>query len=229
VAQYRSLLINGGAATGATVSQSGAGVMNLAASMSGTVAAIPTSLNFGTAGGTLQLMLTNLGAAGDTYTIQAQPVNGPAPAVTGSVQIDASASQQIPVTLDGSSLAAGEYSGYLLVTGSNSQTSARIPYWYAVRGGGPLGISVLYQDYSDSVRTTSIQAVVIRVVDASGLPYTGNLMPQLSVSGAGAVRAFYRIGDIPGTYAVDIRTGTSNIDLTFTIGTVSTDVVIPVG
>jgi hypothetical protein len=38
----------------------------------------------------------------------------------------------------------------------------------------------------------------------------------------------YRTGDIPGTYAVDIRTGTLSMQLSFTIGAVSESVYIPV-
>ena len=228
--QYRSLLINSGTPVSATVSQGGAGLMNVAAAISGTVAAFPTALNFGTSGGTQQLALSNVSSSGDTFTIQAVPANGsPAPTVTvGSVQLDPGASQQIPVSLDGTGLAPGEYSGYLTVTGTNSQTTARIPYWFAVRSTAPTGISIIYQDFFDFVRSTSLQAVIIRVVDASGLPYTGTATPQISASG-GTVRNFYRIGDIPGTYAVDIRTGTAaSVGLTFTIGDISAQVVIPV-
>jgi hypothetical protein len=230
VAQYRSLLINSGTPAGATVSQGGAGIMNLAAAMSGTVTAFPTALNFGTAGGTQQLALANVGSASDTYTIQVAPAAGsPAPTVSASsVQLDPGASQQVPVTLDGSGLGPGEYSGYLVITGTNGQTTARIPYWFAVAGSTPANISILYQDFFDPIRVTSVQAVVLRVLDAAGLPYRGTATPQITVSGAGTVRAFYRIGDIPGTYAVDIRTGTANMGITFTIGSVSTDVVIPV-
>jgi subtilisin family serine protease len=230
VAQYRSMLINSGTSIASTISQSGTGIMNVAAAMSANVAALPTSLNFGTQGGTLQLALSNIGTTGDTFTIQVTPADGaPAPALsTTLVQLDPGASQQIPVMMNGSGLAPGEYSGYLVVTGAASQTIARIPYWFAVQGSNPVGISVLYQDFYDPIRTTSQQAVVIRIVDASGLPYTGSATPQISISGPGTVRAFYRLGDIPGTYAVDIRTGTSSMDLTFTIGSVSTDVTIPV-
>jgi subtilisin family serine protease len=237
--QYRSLLINSGTAAtaaegvDATVSQAGAGMLNLAAAVGGTVAAYPTSLNFGTGSGavhnTLQLTLTNVSSSSDTYTVQVVPSgNSPAPAVAASVQLDPGASQQVPVTVDASGLGAGEYQGYLLVSGTVSQATARIPYWFAVPGNTPVGISVLYQDYYDSARSVSAQAVVLRVVDVAGLPYTGTVQPQISISGSGSVRAFYRTGTIPGTYAVDIRTGTSSMQLTFTIGTVSETVVIPV-
>jgi len=236
--QYRSLLVNSGSpamATGgnrATVSQAGAGMLNLAAAMSAGIAAYPTSLNLGTGPGTLrntvQLSLSSVGSGSDTYNVQVVAVNGPAPTVAGSVQLDAGESQQVPVILDASSLAPGEYAGYLAVTGTVNQTTVTIPYWFAVPGSTPAGISILYQDYYDPVRVTSAQAVVLRLVDVAGLPYTGLLQPRYTVTGSGTVRAFYRTGTVPGTYAVDIRTGTSSMQLTFTVGSLSETVVIPV-
>jgi hypothetical protein len=233
-------LINGAApatvseGAAATLSQAGAGILNLLAAVTGTVAAYPTSLNFGTGAGTLhssvQLSLSNVGAALDTFTLQAVPAgNAPAPALaTSSVVLDAAASQQVAVTLDASGLAPGEYSGYLTIAGTATSTVARVPYWFAVPGADPAGISVLYQDYYDPVRTSSTQAVVLRIVDSAGLPYTGSLRPAIAISGSGTLRNFYRTGTIPGTYAVDIRTGTADMQLSFTIGTVTETVVIPV-
>ena len=237
--QYRSLLVNSATAATAlgapaTVSQAGAGMLNLAAAVSGTLAANPTSLSFGTGSGalhgTLPLSLSNVGTTTDTFTLQVVPTgNSPAPVVaTSSFSLDPGNSQQIPVTLDTSGLTAGEYFGYILVSGTITSNVTRIPYWFAVPGATPAAIAVLYQDYSDAVRTSSSQAVVLRVVDAAGLPYTGDLRPQIAVSGSGTVRTLYNPGDIPGTWAVDIRTGTTNMQLTFTIGTLTQSVTIPV-
>ena len=241
VPQYRSLLINGAApatasqGVAASLSQAGAGILNLAAAVGGTVAALPTSLSFGAATtihNTLQLSLSNVGPATDTYTIQAVPAgNGPAPSIaTSSLSLDPGAAQQVPVSLDASGLAPGEYTGYLQVSGTASGTVSNIPYWFAVPGSQPVGISILYQDYIDSARSSSAQAVVFRVVDAAGLPYTGSLRPQFTVAGSGTVRAFYSAGNIPGTYAVDIGTGagTGTMQLNFTVGTATASVYIPV-
>jgi hypothetical protein len=239
VQQYRSLLINGAApatasqGVAATVSQAGAGILNLAAAVGGTVAAYPTSLDFGAAAGinsTVQMTLTNVGQATDTYTMQVVAAgNGAAPSIgTGSVSLDPGGSQQVPVSLTASGLAPGEYSGYVQVTGTASGSVATVPYWFAVPGSQPAGISILYQDYFDYARSTSSQAVVFRVVDAAGLPYTGALRPQTTVAGSGSAVRPYAAGDIPGTYAVDIRTGTTSMQLTFTVGTASASVVIPV-
>jgi subtilisin family serine protease len=238
--QYRSLLVNGGVAAtvsdgvAATVSQAGAGVLNLLAAVTGTVAAYPTSLNFGTATGalhsTVQLSLSNVGTALDTFTIQAVAAgNAPVPTLaTSSVVLDGGGSRTVAVTLDASGLPAGEYSGYLVVSGSATPTVARIPYWFAVPGSTPAGISVLYQDFFDSARSTSTQAVVLRVVDAAGLPYTGPMRPSYALTGSGTVRNFYRTGTVPGTWAVDIRTGTTDMELSFAVGDVTATVVIPV-
>ena len=211
----------------------GAGILNLAAAVGGTVAAYPTALNLGTGTtihSTTQLALSNVSTATDTYTIQAVPTgSGPAPGVsTTSLSLDPGASQQVPVTLDASGLAPGEYSGYLVVSGTARGSVSNVPYWFAVPGADPAGISILYQDYFDSTRSFSAQAVVFRVVDAAGLPYTGPLQPQFTVAGSGSVRRMYSIGDIPGTYAVDIRTGTVSMSLSLTIGDVTESVYIPV-
>lgn len=241
--QYRSLLINnaGAASTGAgktaTIQQAGAGVLNVAAALSGTVAANPTSLNFGTGQGslkrTLTLKLTNLGASADTYSLAVVPVgDGPAPALSmGTLQLDPNGSQQLPVSLDAMGLAAGEYQGFIQVTGTANPNTVRIPYWFAVPGSAPAAISILYSDSSARAVSTDVRAVVFRVVDVAGLPFSGSETPNAVVSGTGGgtVRRTYRFGTVPGTYAVDVVTGTGSLQLSITVGDVTQSVVIPVG
>lgn len=241
VAQYRSLLINSaGPATSApgvpaTVQQAGAGVLNVVAALGGTVAAYPTALNFGTGAGaidsTLNLTLSNIGTVSDTYSIGVLPVGGsPAPALsTNTVELDANGSQALSATVNASGLAPGEYQGYLQVTGTATSNVTTIPYWFAVPGSTPAGITVLHQDYSDPSRTVSDGAVVFRIVDIAGLPYTGSLTPQIAMAaGGGSIRRSYRAGDIPGTYAVDIRAGTSTMQLNISIAGMTQTVFIGV-
>ena len=239
--QYRSLLINSaGAATSgpgvpATVQQAGSGVLNVAAALGGTVAAYPTALNFGTGSGainsTLNLTLSNIGTVSDTYSIRATPVgDSPAPALsTDTVQLDPNGSQPLSATVNASGLAPGEYQGYLQVTGTATSNVTTIPYWFAVPGSDPAGITVLYQDYYDQIRSVSYGAVVFRIVDIAGLPYTGALTPRIAMTaGGGSIRNAYRAGDIPGTYAVDIRAGTTTMQLNISIAGMTQAVIIGV-
>lgn len=176
-------------------------------------------------------MLSNVGTAGDIYSINVLPTgNSPAPTLSiSTVQLDPAGSAQIALTVNASGLAPGEYQGYVQVSGTANPAIATIPYWFAVPGPDPAGISVLYQDYYDAVRTLSRAAVVFRIVDIAGLPYTGPLTPSVAISAGGAsIRGYYRAGNIPGTYAVDIRTGASSIELDISIGGVTQSVFIPV-
>jgi hypothetical protein len=90
---------------------------------------------------------------------------------------------------------------------------------------------VIHQEYHAAVRSVSKEAVVFRVVDVAGLPYAASAPPQVeitSASGTGSVRAVYAVGDVPGTYAADVRTGSSSMELAISVGDVTTSVVIPV-
>jgi hypothetical protein len=217
----------------ATVSQAGSGMLNLAAAVSGAVAAQPTSLNLGTGAtlaASLTLALTNVSSATDTFTLRVVPASSGAPAPVLSREtapLEAGASQQINVTLDATGLTAGEYSGYVEVSGTANATVARIPYWFASPGPTPAGVSVLYQDWWSYARTSSTAAVVFRIVDAAGLPYTGSVAPVVTGTN-GTVRRTYRAGTIPGTYAVDVRTGATNLTVNIAVGGVTEAVVIPV-
>jgi hypothetical protein len=239
--QYRSLLINGAAPataapdTTATVSQAGAGMLNLLAAMNSTVAAYPTSLNFGTGAGALHgtatLQLSNLRAAADTYLLNVTPSgNGPAPAVsTNMVSVDGGRTGQVSLTLDASDLAPGEYQGTVQISGTAAGNAATVPYWFAVPGSKAAGISILYQDFSDPARANAPGAVIFRVVDAAGLPFDDSSVPKVTMpEGGGTVRRVYAAGSVPGTYAVDLRTGTSNMTLQIVAGDVTQTVVIGV-
>lgn len=230
VQQYRSMLINSatpanaGPGVPATVQQAGAGVMNVAAALSATIAAYPTSLNFGTGAGSvnnsMNLTLWNTGTASDTFSIQVLPTgNGPAPSLSANtVQLNPNTSQPVAVTLNASGLAPGEYQGYLQVTGTNNSTVATIPYWFGVPGSAPQGIAILYQDFQDPSSSLSKEAILIRVTDVAGLPYASSKPVATVAAGGGSVRSIYSIGDIPGTYAMDIRTGTGNMEIDISVG-----------
>jgi hypothetical protein len=133
----------------------------------------------------------------------------------------------VTVSLNAAGLAAGQYGGYIEVAGTATPAVARVPYWFASPGPAPAGVSVLYQDWWDAARSSSTAAIVFRVVDAAGLPYAGSTVPVVTGTN-GTVRRTYRAGTIPGTYAVDVRTGTANLTVNIAAGSVTETVVIPV-
>jgi len=63
----------------------------------------------------------------------------------------------------------------------------------------------------ESPRSSVSRAVVFRFVDAAGLPIEAAAQPKATIgAGGGTVRDIYRYGDIPGTWAIDVRTGAAN-------------------
>jgi hypothetical protein len=168
-------------------------------------------------------------ATTDTYSVSVVPSgNSPAPTLSASTfQLDPNASQQIFLSLNARALDAGEYQGYVQITGTANPAVTTIPYWFAVPGSTPAGISVLHSDLHDSAGTTATGAVVFRVVDVAGLPFSGTATPNVTISaGGGAVRNVYRTGTVPGTYGVDIRTGTSTMRVDISVGDVTQSVLI---
>ena len=93
------------------------------------------------------------------------------------------------------------------MTGTAAGSTATIPYWFAVPGTSPAGISILYQDASDQAFTTAVRAVIFRVVDAAGLPFAGPVTPTVRVTSVDGTAHAYRYGTVPGTFATDVRMG----------------------
>ena len=79
-----------------------------------------------------------------------------------------------------------------------------MPYWFAVPGNAPYGISVLYQKFSAAAGADLRQAIVFRVTDVAGLPYSGPLQPAVNVidSGGGGGSA---VPMRPETYRARMR------------------------
>ena len=219
-AQYRSLIVNSaspfqldGGGT-ATVQQAGTGILNLLSSFQNTITASPVSLSFGTGGATVSasqgFTISNTGAASDTLSISVVSTDGKAvPSLSANtVTVPAGASQTLTLQLNASGLAAGAYQGYVRVQSSKTAVETHIPYWYAVPGDAPAFIGILIADQTDAAGTTAPQAIIFRVTDASGVPFTG-VDPQVTVvSGGGAVRNVYPDDpSLPGTYDVDVRLG----------------------
>ncbi len=237
--QYRSLLVNTSREAAAEddspapISQAGAGILNLEGAIGGTIAAYPTALNFGTGQGSIEtslnLSLSNLGTAGESYLVNVIPVTGPAPVPSSNTfSAGSGATSDLRLALSATGLETGEYSGVVEIIPASGGPSVRIPYWYAAPGSTAAGISVLYQKNQVRSGLTTTYAVVFRIVDAAGLPLNG-VTPQVSIAaGGGSLRGVYRAGTVPGTYAVDLRGGTGTMQLNITAGDATQTVFIGV-
>lgn len=225
--QYRSLLINTShtfstdGVNPAPVESEGAGLLDASASLRGTVSAYPTALGFGIGGATVDatqtVTLTNLSSTADTFSISATPIgNSPVPAVSDStIQLEPGRSKDITVRFQSSDLSAGQYQGFLVVRGTQSDVDTKLPFWYGVPS--QVASSITLFDPPATGRRATAQTIYFRPVDAVGIPTT--VSPTVTVvSGGGTVVGTESLdADTPGVYAVQVRLGLSRGDNVFQI------------
>jgi len=218
--QYRSLLVNtaapfpAGAQQPGPVQRVGAGRLDLAAALAGTLAAYPTSLSFGSGGGTFeftrQLRLANLDSAPDIFTISAEPIGeGPAPSVSANtIELEPGASRSLSVQWAGTALAPGEYQGFLRIRGTRSAAQMRVPYWYAVPTGVPAYLTVLNSRTEGAAGASLRRAIYFRVTDTTGVPVR-DVKPEVSVTAGGGEVTDVSLVDseYPGVFAISVRLG----------------------
>ncbi len=235
--QYRSLIINSGRPlplgdTLANPAVAGSGLLDLPRALGSNLAASPTSIDFGAAAGkvngSVDVAVTNLGAATDTFTIAMDSISGSTFAVASAstITLDPGATQTLKVTLNGEALDPGSYAGFVRLTGTTGATETRIPYWFGAAGKTPSAIAIL-QTAGGPARQAVTRAIVFRIVDQAGLPLDATPTVDPDASGA-RVSALYTTGDIPGTYAVDVRLGATSPTFTITAGDVKQTVLVPV-
>lgn len=224
---YRSLLINSAspildaAGNPLGAQQVGTGLRNLVSSLRNSVAAYPTSLSFGAAAGSVEVLrnltLTNLGTSDDTLTITAAPFGaGPAPRPSlSTLKLAPQASSRITLEFAGSSLPPGEYQGFVRITSTASPVQTNVPYWFGVTGSGAANLSILYVYYGGSAGQNDPGAILFQVTDAAGVPL-GGITPQATTDSLGAgVHGIVPVGDVAGVYELNVRLGV--VDSVFTI------------
>jgi subtilisin family serine protease len=219
-AQYRSLLINSATPLGDSVQWAGAGVLNVAAALGGTIAMSPVSLSFGTGAGTAEmareLTITNLGTVDDTFTIVA---GAPIIADANTVRVAAGASQTVALRLSVTSLSAGEYQGYVHIRSTQTAVDSVVPYWYGVPDGVPKYLAELQTPAVGAPGTA--QHIYFRVTDLTGLALmsprpevrtVGLLGTVVSVTSEddlspGVFHAVVLLGDYEGDNVFEIQAG----------------------
>jgi subtilisin family serine protease len=220
----------------ARVQQAGAGVLDVSAALRASAALAPTSLSFGVGIGTIQqataLSITNVSTASETFTIfvtERDAPSGPVPpgsrtaaaldtysaqptvsVSTNSLTLDAGAKAILTVGMTGFELPPGAYEGFIHVLGTNSGVDERVPYWYGVGSTTPARITVLSTASNPSAGSTSQDAVLFRVTDASGITVP-NVQPTATVvDGGGSVVGVFSLGAAsPGVFALSVKLGPS--------------------
>jgi subtilisin family serine protease len=225
IAQYRSLLINSASTFPANsnniaVMSTGAGILNFPGALSATTAVSPATVSFGELKGSAvsrDLLISNLGTSAANLTITVKTRDSVMPDLsTSTLALDAGASQTIKVNWSNTSVSPGPYQGYFEITGGSGGT-ARVPYWTALRGKDVKGVSIVLQDFSGTVATTS--DIYFRVVDASGLSLLDPGPDVSVVSGGGSVvrLALLAPPDNTGVYVARVRLGARAGDNVFKI------------
>jgi subtilisin family serine protease len=234
-AQYRSLLVNYAApVSGATVQESGAGKMDLGASLRGTAAMAPVSLSFGATGEadvTRSLTISNVGTAQETFQLSFAPRAGTPPpsATVESVRLAPGASTEVKVRFAPPNARPGGYEGYVRVLGLTSGVEARVPYWFAIPSTAAKYITVL--DSRDRARRATVvnRAILFRVTDSAGVPLKE---PDTKITATTGDGELVRIDSLdsryPGVWAASVRLGPQAGPNVFEIkvGDVKTQVVI---
>ena len=220
--QIRSLLINNaGTFASLPLQQTGVGILNLDAALRGTVAANPPSLAFNAGGAnvdvTRSFSLRNISKSADTFTITVAPSGGGvAPTLSVStLDLAPGASQEVTLRMQGTNLQPRAYEGVLVVRGTQSEVESRIPYWYAVPSQNAAVISLI--EPPSSARASSTQRLRFHVLDAAGVPLTGE--PKVTTErGGGAVMSVESMDSVyPGLFVATVRLGEFGGENVFTI------------
>ena len=210
VGQYKSLLMNSTSQFVAGLQETGAGLLDIGASVRSTVTAIPSALEFGVGGSTLNatrsFVLRNMGSTSETYSISAAALNnGVVPVVSPDVvQLEAGASADISVRLNEPNLSAQSHEGFLTIRGAQTETTTRVPYWYAATDGKGKSINIV--EAPEEGRRASAQNFYVRVLDTAGVPLPSE--PKVTVvTGVGASVMSVESVDFryPGFYQIRVR------------------------
>lgn len=235
-AQYRSLVSNSAAVlkngdgVALAPQTAGSGRLDLFAAIKNPLAAVPSTLTFsvpattgvtsgaGSEAGaantktlTQNLAITNIGSAGDTFTVAVTPINtdGTIPSVdTPTFTLNPGESKTLILTLADSGLPTGEYHGFVTITGTGAGgVVTRIPYWYGVPGTSVKYITLLSPDDPSGGSTGDEPNFYIRLVDEIGMPITGDAPTVTGTGSRTRILSVDPVGGISGTFQISVRLG----------------------
>ena len=147
-----------------------------------------------------------------------------------TIALDKGQSKTINLHLKDDSPAAGEYQGFVEITGTKATVSTRVPYWLGVRGTTAKYVAVL-QPVDNTYRSFGDQVpFLFRVLDGTELPFDPGDVPTItSTAPRAGVVSIAAAGTIPGTYSATLRVGRADTDglnvFTIHVGDTTRDVV----
>lgn len=227
-AAYKSLLVHSATPLDAglrpkqIMQHGGAGLLQLHAALQAPLSANQLVLSFGAVAEDAsletreaKLTLTNLSGAADTFLISGEGLlseeklaEQPLQFSVNQLNLGVGESGEVAVQLPAKGLPAGTYEGYALLTSASTGQVTRIPYWFAVTRPQPQIVSILSSVTTGRRGATQRNAILFKLLDASGVPNT-TVRPTVEIlSGGGVVRAVTNYDeDVPGLYGVDLQFG----------------------
>jgi hypothetical protein len=189
----------------------GAGLLDMMGAVLSTIAAAPSSVDFGSGGSSANLsqrvVLKNVGRTADTFAVTVSPAQeGPLPTVNPDVvQLLPGATAEVTVRWNHDGLSPRAYEGFLVARGTHSDAIARIPYWYGTTGAPAASIAVFEAEATG--RRSSRQDFLVRALDTTGLPVMGDPKVRVLSEGAGtSVSSVDPYDDqYPGFYRVQVN------------------------
>jgi len=195
--QIKSALVNSAAQSVTTddfgdpvdVEWMGSGLLDAGAAASATVVATPSvaSLGYIPAAGPLPaglpITVTNKGTGSVTLSAavaqNAAQSGTTVTAALGSSTLAAGASTTLTITVGGKVPVAGEYSGFVTLTGSGA--TVRIPYMYLVGSGLSPNVNAI-SAFAGGLPGQDGGPLIVQVVDAVGVPIAGSQVTFTSAS-----------------------------------------------
>lgn len=214
----RSALINSAAPaadeTARWIQRGGAGLLDLEAAVRAPLASSEVSLSFGAIAPRGQpqpraFTVKHLGDEPETYFIRVEPRNGAvAPAVSlAEAELAPGGETELQVEWPEAAPETGTYDGFLVFEAASTGAIVRIPYWLAVTNREPSSFTVLDQTTQARRFTTVQDAILFRIVDASGVPVSDADVRVEALDAGTVLRVDNYDADSPGVYGVTVRLG----------------------
>src|SRR5579871_140119 len=190
-----NVLTEDGSAPALLISQ-GAGLLDVAAAISSTVAVAPTNVSFGYLTSfppsNVTLKITNTGSSAVNLTLAVAPVtkdtNAQVKLSSTAVSLSAGQSSNVTVSLTGTKPVAGSYEGFITIAGGAK--ILHVPYLYVLGDGVPFNATAVFSasPFDCTVgQTVPEGALGFQLIDQFGVPVSGQAITWSVNRGGGSI------------------------------------------